>query len=151
MTTAVLATLIMMAVLGPSPAPISKSSSAAQSQERHLTRQQAVQISKARTPEDHRELAQYFRQEAQRKRDKEQYYLEMSATYRRHPLRIDAVQNVSTADRYQYLADEARDTALADDQIAISQDKLAEGFVPACGGGVKQTYRAEVKPRLKRF
>jgi hypothetical protein len=126
MTATVLTTLIMMAVLGPSSAPVSKFDPA-----QHLTRNQVVMISNARTPDDHRALAQYFRQEAQEKRQKEQYYLEMSATYRRHPLRIDAVQNVSTADRYQHLADEARDTALADDQMAISQDKLAEGFVQA--------------------
>ena len=126
MTSAVFTTLMMMVVLGTRSAPVAKSDPA-----QYLTHDQVVQIDNASTPDDHRALAQYFRQEARQKREKEQYYLEMSATYRRHPLRIDAAQNVSTADRYQHLADEARDTALADDQMAISQDKLAEGFVQA--------------------
>jgi len=125
-TATVVTTLIMMAVLGTRSAPVSKSGPVAT---QYLTQTQMVQISNADSPDDHRELARYFNQEAQRKRDKEQYYLEMSATYRRHPLRVDAVQNVSTADRYQHLADEARDTAVADEQMAILQDKLAEGFV----------------------
>jgi hypothetical protein len=128
MTTTVLTALIMMAVLGTRSAPASKSGPAAPVPAQHLTHKQAVLINNASTPDDHRELARYFRQEAQRKRDKEQYYMEMSATYRRHPLRIDAMQNVSTADRYKHLADEARDAALADDQMATLQDKLAEGL-----------------------
>jgi hypothetical protein len=129
MTNPVLTTLIMMAVLGTRSAPVSKSGPATPAPEQYLTHYQVVLINNAHTADDHRELSQYFRQEAQRKRQKEQYYLETSATYRRHPLRIDALQNVSTADRYQHLADEARDTAFADDQMAIRENKLAEGFV----------------------
>ena len=126
MTATVLTTLIMMAVLGPSSAPVSKFDPA-----QHLTRNQVVMINNARTPEDHRELSRYFRQEAEQKRKKEQYYTEVAATYRLHPPRVDAYRNVSTADYYQHLADEARNAALADDQIAKLQDKLAEDMVQA--------------------
>jgi|HubBroStandDraft_4_1064222.scaffolds.fasta_scaffold00185_10 thymidylate kinase len=131
MTATVLATLMMMAVLGTRSAPVSQSSAAASDPPQHVTHKLAIQVDNAVTRDDHRELAQRFRQEAQRNRQKEQYYLEMSANYRRHPLRIDAVQNVSTADRYLHWADEARDAARADDQMAILQDKLADGFVQA--------------------
>jgi hypothetical protein len=131
MTATVLATLLMMAVLGTRSAPVSQSSAAASDPAQHVTHKLAIQVDNAVMQDDHRELAQRFRQEAQRNRQKEQYYLEMSANYRRHPLRIDAVQNVSTADRYLHWADEARDAARADDQMAILQDKLADGFVQA--------------------
>jgi hypothetical protein len=131
MTATVLATLLTMAVLGVRSSPVSQSSAAASDSAQYLTHKLAIQVDNAVTPDDHRELAQRFRQEAQRNRQKEQYYLELSATYRRHPLRIDAVQNVSTADRYLHMADTARDTASADDQMALLQDKLADGFVQA--------------------
>ncbi len=86
-------------------------------------------INAVSTPDDHRKLARYFRQEAHRQREKEQYNMEMEARYRLHPLRVDSTQNISTADRYKHWAEEARDTATADDQMAIVQDKLAEGIV----------------------
>jgi len=103
---------------------------AAPASARHLAHKQAVQlINNASTPEDHRELAQYFRQEAQRKRQKEQSYRETAMTYRLHPPRVDLYRNVSMADSYNKWADEARATALADDQLAMFQNKLAEGLV----------------------
>lgn len=109
------------------PAQASQSSWVVPVAARHLTQKQAAQlINTASTSEDHHLLAQYFRHEAQRKREKERYYLETSATYRLHPLRVDAYRNVSTADYYKHLADEARDFALADDQLAALHDKLAE-------------------------
>ncbi len=126
MATTILPTLIVMAVLATHPTPVSKSNP---DPAQYLTHDQVAQIYKASTPDDHRALAQYFRQEARRKREKEQYYLETSATYRRHPPRVDAYRTASIADYYQHLADEARDTAVADDQMAIVQDRLAEGFV----------------------
>lgn len=82
-------------------------------------------VDTACTPEEHRELAQYFRQEAQQKRKKEQYYREVAATYRLHPPRVDAYRNASTADLYAHLANEAWDEALAEDRIVQLQDQLA--------------------------
>jgi hypothetical protein len=131
MTTTVLATSIMLAVLGTHSAPVSQSTADASDPAQHVTHKLAVLVDNAFTEDDHRELARRFRHEAEHNRQKEQYYLELSATYRRHPLRIDAVQNVSTADRYLRLANEARDAARADDQMAVVQDKLADGFVQA--------------------
>jgi len=118
----------MIALFGTGAAQASQSSPAVPVPARHLTHRQARLINTASTPDDHRALAHYFRQEAQREREKEQYCREIAATYRLHPLRIDATQNVSTADRYQHWADEAWATALADDQIAVLQEKLAEGL-----------------------
>ena len=129
MTNPVLATLTMIALLGTGAAQASLSSPAAPVPARQLTHKQAMYLlNNASTPDDHRKLAQYFRQEAQRKRAKEEYYRETAATYRLHPLRVDATQNVSTADRYRHWADEAQAAALADDQKAILQEKLAEGL-----------------------
>ena len=83
------------------------------------------------TAEGHHELAEYFRKEAEQERARAQHYSEVSVTYRLHPPRVDAVRNVSTADYYQRLAEEARNEALADDEMATFHDRLAEGIVPA--------------------
>ena len=113
----------------PGAAQVSQSSPAATVPTRHLSHKQAAHlIYTASTPEDHRALAQYFRQEAQRKRDKEQYFMGTATTYRLHPPRVDMYRNVSTSNYYSHVADEARDTALADDQLAIFQEKLAQGL-----------------------
>ena len=110
-------------------AQVSQSSPAAPLPAKHLTRKQAAHlINTANTPEEHRELAQYFRQQAQRKRNKEQYYMEIVATYRLHPPRVDAYRNVPTLDLYGHLTDEARDAASADDRRAFLQDRFAEGL-----------------------
>jgi hypothetical protein len=80
----------------------------------------------ARTAEDYRELAQYFRQEAQRMRAKEQYHMEMSALYRVHPLPYDGKQTVHMQDHCMHFADNARDAAIADDEMASVQDRIAD-------------------------
>lgn len=129
MKTTVFTALIMIALLGTGPAQVSQSSPAASVPARHLTRKQAAQlINTANTPEEHRELAQYFRQEAQRKRNKEHYYMEVVATYRLHPPRVDSYRNAPTQDRYAQLADEARDEASAYDRRAFLQERFADGL-----------------------
>jgi len=133
MKTTVLTALIMIALIGTGAAQVPQSSTTAlvsvKQLTRNVSRKQAAQlINTANTPEEHRELAQYFRQEAQRKRDKEQYYLEIVATYRLHPPRVDVYRNVPTADLYVHLADEAADAALADDRRAFLEDRFAEGL-----------------------
>jgi hypothetical protein len=96
---------------------------------KQLSRKQAAHlINTANTPEQHLALAQYFRQEAQRKRDKEQYYLEVVSTYRQHPPRVDSYRNTPTQGRYEEMADEARDEAQADDRRAFLQERFAEGL-----------------------
>jgi len=129
MKTTIFTALIMIALIGPGAAQVSQTSPAAAAPARHLTRKQAANlINTANTPEEHRELAQYFRQEAQRKRNKEQYYMEVVATYRLHPPRVDSYRNATTQDRYEQLANEARDEASADDRRAFLQERFAEGL-----------------------
>ena len=129
MKTTVLTTLIVIVLIATSAAQVSQSSVVASVPALHLTHQQVAQlINTASTPEDHRALAQYFRQEAQRKREKDQYYMEMASIYRMHPPRVDMYRNVSMSDYYRHLADEAWNKALADDQLAKFQDRLAKGL-----------------------
>ena len=127
MKTTALATLVLIALLGPCAAQASQSSTAVAA--RHLTHKQAMQLLyTANTAEDHRALAQYFRQEAQRKRDKEQYYWEVASTYRLHPPRVDTYRNGSSQGQYQQLADAARDEAFFCDRMATLQERFAEGL-----------------------
>lgn len=124
MQTTVLTALIVIALIGIGEAQVSQSGPA-----RHLTHKQAIQlVNTACTAEEHAALAQYFRQEAQRKRDKQQYYMEVAATYGLHAPRVDMYKNGSTQDYYKRSADEARDAALADDRMATLEDKFAEGL-----------------------
>ena len=127
MKTATLATLIAFVLIGIAIAVADQLPAATLIPTHHLSSRQVRLLTEtARTAQDHRELAQHFRQEAQRKREKEQYYMGTAAIYRLHPPRVDMYRNVSTQVYYQHLADEARDLALADDQLAIFQDRLAE-------------------------
>jgi len=118
--------LILLALVGMGAAEASQSAPAST---KKLSRRQAANlINTACTSEEHRELAQYFRQEAQRKRKKEQYYREVAATYRLHPPRVDAYRNGSTADLYSRLAEEVWNESLADDRMAQLQEQFANGL-----------------------
>jgi len=129
MKTTVIIVLIMIALIGTGVAQASDSNSSVPLPAKHLTRKQAAQlINTANTPEEHSELAQYFRQEAHQKRNKEQYYMEIVATYRLHPPRVDMYRNSPTWCRYEQLAKEVRDEALADDRRAFLEERFAEGL-----------------------
>lgn len=94
---------------------------------KHLSRKQANHlINTARTPEDHQALARYFRQEAQRNREKQVQYLETAWNYRLHPPRVDIYRNVSTSDAYRHWANEARRMELADEQLAVFHEHIAQ-------------------------
>ena len=86
-------------------------------------------IESASTPEEHRALAQYFRQEAAHRRAKEQHYRELAENYRLHPPRVEMYRNEPMWKYYSRLADEAQPLALADDRLAQFHDGLAKGFV----------------------
>jgi hypothetical protein len=132
MKTTLLSALTMTVLIGANSAQAPQSSPAAPVPAQQLTQTQAAHlIGAASTPGDHRELAQYFRREAEQKRPKVRYYSEVAATYRVHPPRVDAYRNMSTAEYYQHLANEARNAALSDDQTAALHDKLAEGIEQA--------------------
>jgi hypothetical protein len=129
MKTTGLAALIMVALIGTGVAQASDSNSSVPLPAKHLTQKLAAQlINTANTPEDHSELAQYFHHEAQRKRNKEQYYMEVVATYRLHPPRVDMYRNTPTWCRYEQLAKEVRDEAIADDRRAFLEERFAQGL-----------------------
>jgi hypothetical protein len=134
MKTAVFAALILVGSIGTAGAQVSEASFTASAPTKQLSRKQAAHlIDTANTPEQHLALAQYFRQQAQQKRDKEQYYLEVVNTYRLHPPRVDCYRNTPSQGRYEQMADEARDEALADDRRAFLQERFAEGLVMPSG------------------
>ena len=128
----VLSALILIALTGTGAAMVSKSSPAATNPTVHLTREQMAHLLNVpNTPEGHHELAKYFRQEAQHSRDKEQQYRGMAETYRLHPPRVDAYRNESIEAHYERLAAEARNAAVACEQQASFQDKLAKSLAAA--------------------
>ena len=51
--------------------------------------------------------------------------LETARTYRLHPPRVDMYRNVSISETYRYLANEAHQLALADDQLAGAHNQMA--------------------------
>ena len=123
--------LTVIALIGTSAA-ISRSNTAATIQTIRLSRQQMAHLfNTANTPEGHHQLAHYFRQEAQHKRDEEQRCREMVGTYHLHTPRVDAYRNESIQARYERLADEARNEAFACEQQANFQDKLAKVLAAA--------------------
>jgi hypothetical protein len=85
----------------------------------------------ARTPEEHRALASYFRNEAQLERKSEQRYLDAEMNYRLHPLRADFSRNIPTAEYYRSLAAEAEGLAFADETLAKYHDRLANPSEPS--------------------
>src|SRR5215471_65943 len=90
-----------------------------------LTDKQAAKLLQhATTPEEHRELAEYFHQRAHRMREKQQKCLDYVAEYRLHPPRADLYRNVSTSDYYVRLAGEAEVLANGDDQLAAFHARL---------------------------
>jgi len=132
MTSKLLKALIAIALIATGSVLVSQYSASTSSSAVQLTQKQVAKlVNTATTAEDHRELAQYYRKEAQRKRQEEKRYEDIAAAYRLHPPRVDTARNVPTADYYQHLADEAGKAALADDQIAAQQGRLADGIAQA--------------------
>lgn len=127
MKTAVLSTLIVIILMGTSAAVGQQSTATAPLPTHHLSSKQVKHLMEAaRTTQDYRELALYFRQEAQRMREQEQYHMEMAALYRVHPLPYDGKQAVHMQDHCMYFADKARDAAIANDERASLQDRIAD-------------------------
>jgi hypothetical protein len=123
MKAALISLLVVMAMIATGVALVEPQSSTSAS---HLSHKQADHlINTASTPEDHRELAKYFRQKAQRNREKQEYYLEIAWTYQLHPPRVDMYRNLSTSDLYRHSADEARQLALADERLASAHEYIA--------------------------
>jgi hypothetical protein len=138
----ILAASIFIAMIGTGAAQLSQANEAAAVPTSHLTRKQAERlINTANSPEAHHALAEFFHHEAEEKRNKEQYYLEVVSTYRLHPPRVDSYRNTPTQSRYEQMADGARDEALADDRRAFLQEQFAEGLATPQGPrGVTTTH-----------
>lgn len=127
MKASLLTTLVIFVLLGIGTAVGEQSASTASFPAHHLSSKQVKHLMQAaRTAQDYRELAQYFRQEAQRMRDQEQYHMEMAALYRVHPLPYDSKQTVHMQDHCMYFADKARDAAIAADEMGGAQDRIAD-------------------------
>ena len=93
----------------------------------HLSHKQVKHmITTASTPQDHLVLAEYFRWEAGKMKEEEQYHLEMAAIYRLHPLPYDGKQPVHMQDHCKYFADKARDAAKADEEMASVHEQIAQ-------------------------
>jgi hypothetical protein len=121
MKTALISLLVATAMISTGAALVEPESSSSQ-----LSHKQANELLQtASTPEAHLQLARYFRQEAQKNRDKEARDLETARTYRLHPPRVDMYRNMSISETYRYLANEAHQLALADDQLAGAHNQMA--------------------------
>jgi hypothetical protein len=122
MKTAFISLLVVTAMVSSGVALVEPQSSATG----HLSHNQANRlINAARTPQDHLDLAHYFRHEAQTNRDKQAHYLETAWNYRLHPPRVDMYRNVSMSETYSHRADEARRLSLADEQLAAAHEQMA--------------------------
>jgi hypothetical protein len=127
MKTTLITALVIFVLLGIGTALGEQSASTASLPAHRLSSKQVKHLMQAaRTAQDYRELAQYFRQEAQRMREKEQYHMEMAALYRVHPLPYDGKQTVHMQDHCMYFADKARDAAITDDEMASVQERIAD-------------------------
>jgi hypothetical protein len=127
MKTGMFAILVGMAICASGAAQVSASSPAANASKHYLSSREANRLlSTATTPEEHLQLAEFFRREAQWHRQKEQQYVDMEANYRVHPPRVDAYRNTPTAAYYGQLAQQAGQLAFADDQLADYQTRVAK-------------------------
>ena len=126
MKTAVISFLITVAMIAAAVAQAGHESelSAAVS---HLSHKQVKQlIATASTPEDHQKLAEYFRWEAGKMREKEQYHFEMAEIYRLHPLPFDSKLPMPMQQHCKYFAEKARDAAKADEDLADMHERIAQ-------------------------
>jgi hypothetical protein len=115
-----------MAMCASGAAQVSASSPAANASKHYLSSREANRLlSTATTPEKHLQLAELFRREAQWHRQKEQQYVDIEVNYRVHPPCVDAYRNTPTAAYYGQLAQQARQLAFADDQLADCQTRVA--------------------------
>jgi hypothetical protein len=93
MKTGMFAILIGIAMCASDAAQVS-SSPAANASKHYLSSREANRLlSTATTPEEHLQLAEFFRRAAQWHRQKDQQYVDMEANYRVHPPRVDAYRN----------------------------------------------------------
>lgn len=126
MKTAVISFLVMVALIAPAVAQVEPESGPPTAVS-HLSRKQVKRlIATASTPEDHLKLAEYFRWEAGKMKEKEQYHLEMADIYRLHPLPFDSKLPMPMQQHCKYFAEKARDAAKADEELADIHERIAQ-------------------------
>ena len=126
MKTALISVLVIMAIVAPGVAQVEPQSGAPVGVS-HLSHKQVKHlIATASTPQDHLVLAQYFRWEAGKMKETEQYHLEMAELYRVHPLPNDGKMPMHMQDHCKYFADKAREAANAADEMAGVHEHIAQ-------------------------
>lgn len=126
MKAATISLLVVVAMIA-AAVPQVEPESATPSVVSHLSHRQVKQlIATASTPQDHLLLAQYFRWEAGRMKEKEQYHLEMAEIYRLHPLPFDSKLPMPMQQHCKYFAEKAREAAKADEELADVHEHIAQ-------------------------
>jgi hypothetical protein len=93
----------------------------------HLSHKQVKKlIATASTAQDHLVLAEYFRREAGKMKQKEQYHLEMAEIYRLHPLSFDSKLPMPMQAHCKYFAEKAHEAANADEELAAAHEHIAQ-------------------------
>jgi len=93
----------------------------------HLSHKQVKRLlATASTSQDHLVLAEYFRWEAGKMKEKEQYHLEMAEIYRVHPLPFDSKLPMPMQAHCKYFAEKAREAATADEELADDHEQMAQ-------------------------
>jgi hypothetical protein len=126
MKTAVISILVFLAMIATGLAAVGPQS-VAPVDVTHLSHKQVKKlIATASTAQDHVVLAEYFRWEAGKMNEKEQYHLEMAEIYRLHPLPFDSKLPMPMQAHCKYSAEKAHEAADADEELAAAHEHIAQ-------------------------
>ena len=126
MKAATISLLVMVAMVAAAVAQVEPENATASAVSNLSHRQVKQLITTASTPQDYLLLAQYFRWEAGKMKEKEQYHLEMAEIYRLHPLPYDSKLPMPMQQHCKYFAEKAREAANADEELAAAHEKVAQ-------------------------
>ena len=122
-----LISLLIVAVIIPTGRAAVEPQSLAPVDVSHLSHKHVKKlIATASTAQDHLVLAEYFRSEAGKMKEKEQYHLEMAEIYRLHPLPFDSKLPMPMQAHCKYFAEKAHEAANADEELAAAHKYIAE-------------------------
>ena len=126
MKAATISFLVVVAMVAAAVAQVEPENATASAVSNLSHRQVKQLITTASTPQDYLLLAQYFRWEAGKMKEKEQYHLEMAEIYRLHPLPYDSKLPMPMQQHCKYFAEKAREAANADEELAAAHEKVAQ-------------------------
>jgi len=126
MKAATISVLVAVAMVAAAVAQVEPENATASAVSNLSHRQVKQLITTASTPQDYLLLAQYFRWEAGKMKEKEQYHLEMAEIYRLHPLPYDSKLPMPMQQHCKYFAEKAREAANADEELAAAHEKVAQ-------------------------